>query len=120
VSLATLAVPFYSRLTEEELRGVSGLVLPLPSARLHLDPGPLQDLYERVLGEQGISLRELRVKYPRDSFFSKGDRQVMVKPTELRIDLADDELNAGRLRATLQFVLPRGSYATILVKRLLG
>ena len=93
--------------------------MPLPSARLHLEQGPLLDLYERVLAEQGLSLRELRVKYPRDSFFSKGERQAIVKPENLRIDRrGDDDLNPGRQRLTLEFILPRGAYATILVKRL--
>jgi len=119
VELATAEVPFFAGLNEVETAELGELALPLPSARLHLEPGPLLDLYERVIGEQGLTLRELRVKYPRDSFFSKGERQAVVKPRELRIDLTgDDDLNAGRKRVTLQFVLPRGSYATILVKRL--
>ena len=119
VQLATSQVPFFTELTEGELSELSELTMPLPSARLHLDPVPVLDLYERVLSEQGLSLRELRVKYPRDSFFSKGERQAVVKPEELRIDRPGvDELNEGRHCLTLEFVLPRGSYATILVKRL--
>jgi tRNA pseudouridine13 synthase len=31
--------------------------------------------------------------------------------------VADDELNAGRKALTLRFDLPRGGYATMLVKR---
>lgn len=120
VSLATADVPFFChRLAPVEVEQLDNLVLPLPSARLHLEPGPLKDLYERVAAEQEISLRELRVKYPRDSFFSKGERAAVVKPRDLRIDLSGpDDLNAGRRRVTLQFELPRGSYATILIKRL--
>lgn len=120
VSLATVDVPFFGRLTECESKELDNLVLPLPSARLHLEEGPLKELYDRVIATQGLSLRELRVKYPRDSFFSKGDRQSVIKPRELRIDRSgNDDLNVGRQRVTLEFVLPRGSYATILVKRLM-
>ena len=119
VQLATAQVPFFTELNADEVTELSELSLPLPSARLHLETGPILELYERVLGEQGLSMRELRVKYPRDSFFSKGERQAIVKPRELRIDRSgDDDLNEGRHRVTLQFVLPRGSYATIFVKRL--
>ena len=32
--------------------------------------------------------------------------------------IADDELNPGRQALTLAFELPRGSYATMLIKRL--
>jgi tRNA pseudouridine13 synthase len=119
VPLATTDVCFYKNLTETEFQGLAEVLLPLPSARLHLPEGTLLDLYERVIGEQGLALRELRVKYPRDSFFSKGERSAIIKPSQLRIDHSGaDELNAGRQRLTLQFVLPRGSYATILIKRL--
>jgi tRNA pseudouridine13 synthase len=117
VQLATARVAFYSELDPLEVAQLDEF--SLPSARLHLEPGPLLDMYERVLDEQGLSLRELRVKYPRDSFFSKGERSALVKPKDLRIDVSGtDDLNPGRQRLTLQFVLPRGSYATILVKRL--
>ena len=119
VTLATADVCFFKALSEIEFAALSELQLPLPSARLHLEAGEILKLYERVIGEQGLELRELRVKYPRDSFFSKGDRSAIVKPNHLRIDLSGpDDLNAGRQRLTLQFVLPRGSYATILIKRL--
>jgi len=119
VQLATSQVSFFTELTESETTELQGLALPLPSARLHLDPGPLLDLYEAILAEQGLALRELRVKYPRDSFFSKGERTAIVRPTEFKIGRQDaDELNEGRHRITLEFVLPRGSYATIVIKRL--
>ena len=119
VQLATAQVPFFAELNPTELTELDGLALPLPSARLHLDPGPMLELYERVLAEQGIELRELRVKYPRDSFFSKGDRQAIIRPERLRIDRPGvDDINEGRQCLTLEFVLPRGAYATILVTRL--
>ena len=120
VSLATADVPFFGRLTDHESEELDRLVLPLPSARLHLEEGPLKELYDRVVATQGLSLRELRVKYPRDNFFSKGERQTVVNPQELRIDRSgNDDLNEGRQRVTLEFVLPRGAYATILIKRLM-
>ena len=119
VQLATAKVPFITELNDAEAQDLNELNLPLPSARLHLDAGPILDLYEKVLGEQGLSLRELRVKYPRDSFFSKGERQAIVKPRSLKMTrTGEDDLNPGRHRMALEFVLPRGSYATILIKRL--
>lgn len=118
VTLATANVPFFSELTDSERTLLAASPLPLPSARLHLEPGPILSLYEQVLADEGLSLRELRVKYPRDAFFSKGERAALMIPRELRIHAGDDDMYAGRQRVTLQFVLPRGSYATILVKRL--
>ncbi len=118
VPLATANVPFFSELTDAERTLLAGTPLPLPSARLKLEPGPILTLYEQVLADEGLSLRELRVKYPRDAFFSKGERAALLIPRELRIHSGDDDVYPGRQRVTLQFVLPRGCYATILVKRL--
>ncbi len=58
------------------------------------------------------------MKYPRDSFFSKGWRKVSIRADGLKWSSGDDELAQGRRRLTLEFTLPRGSYATILVKRI--
>lgn len=119
VPLATVDAAFYRRLTGDEDAVLSRLLIPLPSARLHIESGPTLDLLQQVIAEQGMALREMRVKYPRDSFFSKGERQALVKPTQFKVDsIEDDDLNSGRKRVTLQFQLPRGSYATILIKRL--
>ena len=73
---------------------------------------------EQVVRDAGLEWRELRVKYPRDSFFSKGWRSAVAVPQDLAAEPADDELHPPRHKLTLRFILPRGSYATILVKRL--
>ena len=73
---------------------------------------------KQVLAKQGLTLRELRVKYPRDSFFSKGNRAAIVFPSAAECELAADERFSGRKKATLRFELPRGSYATILIRRI--
>ena len=68
--------------------------------------------------DAGLEWRELRVKYPRDSFFSKGWRQAVILPQDLHADVADDELDPPQRKLSLAFTLPRGSYATIVIKRL--
>jgi tRNA pseudouridine13 synthase len=92
--------------------------LPLPSARLHESDSAIRALIDQVLQPEGLELRQLRVKYPRDSFFSKGDRPVLVRPVDFSAHEAADELYPGRTQLTLQFSLPRGAYATVMVKRL--
>jgi tRNA pseudouridine13 synthase len=92
--------------------------LPLPSARIDRPEGLIGDLLDQVLAEEGVELREIRVKYPRDSFFSKGSRRAWVLPQNASCSEADDELYPGRRKLRLDFELPRGSYATMLVKRL--
>jgi tRNA pseudouridine13 synthase len=92
--------------------------LPLPSARGKLEEGPTLDLLNAVVAEEGLEKRQLRVKYPRDSFFSKSSRKTIIAVPELEFESADDDLYPKRKKVRLAFDLPRGSYATILVKRL--
>ena len=92
--------------------------LPLPSARGKLEEGPTLDLINAVVAEEGLEKRQLRVKYPRDSFFSKSCRKTIIAIPELDFESDDDELYPKRQKVKLAFDLPRGSYATILVKRL--
>lgn len=47
-------------------------------------------------------------------------REVMVVPQELEIETGDDELNKYKRKLVLKFSLPKGAYATIVTKSLLG
>ncbi|MFO0799124.1 MAG: tRNA pseudouridine(13) synthase TruD [Gemmataceae bacterium] len=94
------------------------LSLPLPSARVRPRPGETwAELAAEVLAAEGLTLPELKVKGLQKPFFSKGDRPGCVRPAELSHTAGADERNAGRLKLDLCFELPRGSYATMLVKR---
>lgn len=118
VQLKLGPAPFFRAIGAETSSRLRETQLPLPSARLHLDDGPMLDLVRAVLGEFGLELRQLRVKYPRDSFFSKGQRAAAIAVENLSGAAAADDLYPGRQKLALKFDLSRGSYATILVKRL--
>src|SRR5262249_38212981 len=117
-SIGGREVPLFTDLADVERGALQSVSLPLPSARLHLDEHPLKSLYDEALKAEGIELRQLRVKYPRDSFFSKGERAAVFQPADLADTAADDELYAGRQKLTLNFTLPRAAYATIVIKRI--
>ncbi len=110
--------PFFHSLDEPQRRELLDLPLPLPSGRLKLQSGPLFDRLHRVLAEFGLEPRTMRVKFPRDAFFSKGQRAAIAIPAHLQHQADNDELYDTRRKLTLSFDLPRGSYATILIKRL--
>lgn len=97
---------------------LSETALPLPSARNQHELGPATPFVAEEAARFGLELRELRVKFPRDSFFSKGDRMLCLRPREIEAGDEPDDLYPGRRKLNLRFVLPRGAYATILVKRL--
>ena len=111
-------VAFPLRLDQPQAAALACCELPLPSARLKPEPGPIRDLLDDTLREFGIELRQIRIKYPRDTFFSKGYRRAVFVPHELTHTLEPDELYPGQQKLCLSFRLSRGCYATLLVKSL--
>ena len=118
VELKLGRVPVPVRVPDEKRSEWESLTLPLPSARLKPDPSAAwAPIVDEVLRDEGLTLGELRIKGLQKPFFSKGDRAGCVRPAGLDHVAAADELNPGRKKLTLRFELPRGSYATMLVKR---
>ena len=65
-----------------------------------------------------LAWQELRVKHLKDVFFSKGSRPALAFAENLEFSTSDDDLHPGRRAMHLGFELAKGSYATILVKRI--
>lgn len=99
----------------------ANLVIPLPSPRLK--PEPTADYLphlDAVLAEEGLTLKQLKVPGLDKPFFSKGERAGCLRPLGMTADATDDDLNRGKRKITLRFDLPRGCYATMVVKRVTG
>ncbi len=110
--------PVPVRIPENLRETWESLSLPLPSARLK--PPPDADwlpIVTAVLAEDGLTLEKLKVPGMDKPFFSKGDRTGSLRPSALSWEPGDDELNRGRRKLLLRFDLPRGCYATMIVKR---
>jgi tRNA pseudouridine13 synthase len=63
-------------------------------------------------------LHDLQVRGVRELFFSRGERLAACMPTDLTGEFGADELRPGRHKLVLSFELPRGCYATMVVKAL--
>jgi tRNA pseudouridine13 synthase len=112
-------LPMYRSLNDAEQTQLNALELPLHSHRIHLEEAdPRKPFFDAVLAEEGLTQDQFKLKGPRELFFSKGERHALCLPTELSADASDDEAHPGRQKLTLRFALPRGSYATLIVKRI--
>jgi tRNA pseudouridine13 synthase len=119
VELRLGPVPMCRHLDEDQRRAFHAQLLPLPSARLKFAADdPLKPLLDAVLRAEGLTLEQIKLKHFREPFFSKGDRPAFCIPADLSCTSGPDELNPGRRKLTLAFELPRGCYATMLVKRI--
>lgn len=114
-----LALPDLATEDRQQLwRSQWNVRLPLPSARQHHWPeGTLEDL-ESVVGELGLTVRELRLKFPRDTFFSRGEREVLLFAKDFRANWESTDSKQGQSDWKLAFELPRGAYATMIIRQL--
>jgi tRNA pseudouridine13 synthase len=110
-------VPMHRGLDEAQRVALSALQVPLPTARLKIDAAdPRTPLIDSVLAEEGLKLSDLKFKGFREMFFSKGERAALCQIASLRSEVEPDDLHAGRVKLLLAFEMPRGAYATLVVK----
>ena len=96
------------------------IVIPLFSANTRLAE-PWKAAAEETLREEGITVHDLRIPGLRRPDFGEAPRAWAAEATGFEMDPpAPDDLSPGRqrLKRTVRFVLPRGSYATVLLRAL--
>jgi tRNA pseudouridine13 synthase len=110
---------FYAGVPQQTRAAMQSMLLPVPGYdTVCTDPG-VRRIVEEVLQQQGIGLSDLRVRQMHRIRVGGVDRPAIVLPEDFQTDTpAPDELYPGRWKAALRFFLPRGSYATMLIKRL--
>lgn len=119
IALRLGEVPMPKRMPPNLRDIVRTLLLPLHSARSHLDDADLRKpYYDRILADEEVTLEQFKLKGFRKLFFSKGERAAWCFPADLESRSARDEEHTGKKKLTLRFDLPRGCYATLVVKRI--
>jgi tRNA pseudouridine13 synthase len=110
--------PFPVGLDEDQRNAIASAPLPLPSSRNRPGDGPVDEITNDVLAAFGLAWNDMRVKGLKDVFFSKGSRDPLLVPEAVRSEILDDDLHRNKRAIRLAFDLPKGAYATILVKRI--
>jgi tRNA pseudouridine13 synthase len=112
-------VTAFTRL-ERPLDGSLGLrTFPLLAPDVVIDDPEIRRAVDEVLAREGITLDRLVVKGVEGFAFKPEERPLLVVPRHWRaIRSEPDELNDGAEKLRIRFELPRGSYATMVVKRL--
>jgi len=98
---------------------LAAVSLPVPGYDSSLPDPDVRSIVEEVLAEEQVRLADLRVRQMQRLSAHGVERRAFVRPEGLVVSAAaDDELYPGKKKLQLGFFLPRGSYATLLVKRL--
>ncbi len=111
---------FYKNLPFFLREKLFNLFIPAPSSKIK-EKNEIIEIMEEVLKKENLSLKDFKIKLKiRGLYFKPYLRKVIVLPTQMKVsDLLTDELYKGKYKLTLNFLLPAGSYATILIKRLI-
>jgi tRNA pseudouridine13 synthase len=89
-------------------RGRAFLTLPLIGFETILAEGAQGEIERAILGEEGISPENFNIPENPD-LGSRGTRRAALCPVKPQITVEEN-------RAELQFVLPKGSYATVVLR----
>lgn len=95
------------------------LRLPTPGPKVSFPDPYAQHIYLTTLRRVGLQPSAFALKKLYRAYFNSFARDVLVMPEGLELlDVAPDDLYPGRMKATVRFFLPRGSYGTMVLKRL--
>lgn len=101
---------------------LKSLNLPLLAPSIRLEDHPLWSAAAAgVLSAQNppLTTADLHIPGVKRPFFGAADRQLIAKATHFTLTKpADDDLTRGRIKRTVSFNLPRGSYATVVLRAL--
>jgi tRNA pseudouridine13 synthase len=74
-----------------------------------------------ILEKRGVRRSQFNLREVRKCFFKSFQRRAVCRPQGLAASMPEpDELYAGKRKATLEFFLPKSSYATMLFKAMTG
>ncbi len=82
--------------------------------------GFLSDIgeYAEILDEEGINPKDFIINQLPELSSEGGERHLFVKVREIKTEFLSDELNNNMHKQVLMFELPKGSYATIVIKKI--
>jgi tRNA pseudouridine13 synthase len=91
------------------------ITAPLPGYATEFASGIPGEIEQRILEELKVPLEGFNIKkIPEMS--SKGTRRAVLLHVEPKFKVDEDDLNPGKSKAVLEFMLPKGSYATTVLR----
>ncbi len=117
ITLKMGTLPFPRQVGQETRARLAGQSIPFPSSRSPMPEDSIGEAATLALEPLSLSWSDLKVRKLKDVFFSKGTRDALFYPRALVHEVMDDSLHLKRKAIRLSFELGKGSYATILVKR---
>lgn len=100
-----------------DVSAVKNIALPLIHFDTEYENDELKHIYEKILHDEGIKLSDFLIRQMPNLVQTSPSRTAFVAVKDYKvISFEDDELNEGKKKQVVSFSLPKGSYATIVVK----
>ncbi len=110
---------FWQALDNPTLDYLKEVEIPTAAAKMIFPDDRVASIYDQILGEKGLRPGSFRTKALSKVYFRSFRRKALVIPEDFRLlGREEDEIHPGKEKLTISFFLPRGSYATMLIKRL--
>ncbi|MBD3310507.1 tRNA pseudouridine(13) synthase TruD [Candidatus Woesearchaeota archaeon] len=103
------------------LSQMTNIKVPIIGFGTDLKDKQVKETISRIMKKEKISKRDFIIKQIPELSAEGGERYLFTEPRNLDIGvLEDDEMNKKKKKVLLRFILPKGSYATVVVKYLLA
>ncbi len=73
---------------------------------------------EAFLKKEGVRKEDFRIRSMPELSSEGSERKRTIEVVDLSYEVGEDELNGGKRKITLEFSVPRGSYATVVVDKI--
>lgn len=102
------------------LKEVKNFVLPVVNPNTKITDKKIGNIIDDVLKEESVSKEDFVIKEIPALSAEQVTREAFIN-VDFKVGKPEqDELNKGKIKQTVEFFLPKGSYATIALKALLG
>jgi tRNA pseudouridine13 synthase len=98
--------------------GTASVQMPVPGYDTALSDGVIGQIERDVIASAGVNLDAFTIEScPR--LASKGVMRNVLLPADIQFDVAPDELAEDRMKVELRFFLPKGCYATTVLREVM-
>lgn len=94
--------------------------LPLVGFGTEFEDKHIESIIIGMLKKDEICLRDFIIRELKELSSEGSERALFVKDVKIGHKIEDDNLNKGKKKAVLKFFLPKGSYATRVIKEIFG
>ncbi len=97
------------------------IIIPIIGSKTDLSKYPdAKDAAERVMKREGITFSDFVIRDIMHLTTRGDERRSVAFPKDVKYAFNEDEMNEGKIKLTISFFLPKGSYATVFIKFITG